>query len=168
MNKIYINMGLVLMLMLVSVSGALDIKVSPTTINIPINGETYATATVLINGIPESNVYVKVKSWCKDIGVKGYVCNPFEDIMMTDEIDVSVEPMTDINGNVLVTLKHIGTEYGNYHYTLCVADTSEECMEFGAEVTGDAYIPEFSIIVSGMLLIGLGLIVIKNREHIHE
>ena len=154
------------LLVITSASAALYMEVNPSNVNIPVLGSSQTTITVCTDGSCTTKVSgraLAVQEWCKELGGDPLTCDS-GDAMSTSEISVSVATPTDGNGESIVTLTHNGGGQGQYHYTICDDEQSGSCQDGGASVTGDAYIPEFTTIGAGLVLLGAGAFALKKRR----
>ena len=146
-------------------SAALYMKVDPSEVSIPELGSVQTTITVCTDLTCSTVVpsrAVAVQEWCKEQAGDPYTCDA-GDVMNTAEISVGIASPTDSNGEAVVTLTHNGPGTGNYHYTICDAQ-SGACSLGGASVTGDAYVPEMGVVASIAVLGIAGYVIAKNRK----
>ncbi|MBN2422147.1 LPXTG cell wall anchor domain-containing protein [Candidatus Woesearchaeota archaeon] len=153
----------VLILSAVSVLGAMDVTVNPDNIGLPDDGSTVAV-DVKVTGSSSYPRPLVIDSWCKEVSGDPDFCDA-SDVLGTSEISVSVDAWTDSDGNAQAHLNWNGPEMGTYHYTVCVADSEGgSCIGAGAEVTGDAYIPEMTVLGSLAALGFAGVYIAKRRK----
>jgi hypothetical protein len=151
-----------MVLSLVSVMGAMDVTVTPDEVTLPKDGSN-VYVQVTVSGSSTYPRPLKVDGYCKEVSGDPDICDA-SDVIGTSEINVAVDPQTDGSGIATATLSWNGPGMGKYHYTICVDDGTGNCFGSGAEVTGDALIPEFTVIASLAVLGLAGVYIAKKRK----